>query len=100
MKYKLSKDFGKSLSRLNGKDLKLVMEAIDEVEKASTLSEISNCKKLKSYDCVYRIRIGTRRAFFTFHIEIVDDILIFHYLVSRGQAYDKNMEDKLRKLDS
>lgn len=99
MRYKLSKDFGKTLSRLNGKDLKLVMEAIDEVEKATCLSELSNCKKLKSYDCVYRLRIGTRRAFFTFHIEIIDDILIFHYLVSRRQAYDKNMEDKLRQLD-
>ena len=99
MKYKLSKDFGKSLSKLNGKDLKLVLGAIDEVEKASSLSDISNCKKLKSFDCVYRIRIGIRRAFFTFHIEITDDILIFRYLIPRGQAYDKNMEDKLRKFD-
>ena len=99
MKYRLSKDFGKSLTSLNGKDLKMVLEAMDKVEKASSLSEISNCKKLKSYDSVYRIRIGSRRAFFTFHIEIIDDILIFHYLVSRGQAYDKNIEDKLRKLD-
>lgn len=99
MKYKLSKDFGKSLSRLNGKELKSVVDAIDEVEKASSLSDITDCRKLKTYDNVYRIRVGSRRAFFTFHIKIDGDTVVFHYLVSRGQAYDKNMEEKLRKID-
>lgn len=99
MKYKLSKDFGKSLSRLNGKELASVLGVIDEVEKASSLADITDCKKLKSYNSVYRIRIGSKRAFFTFNIEIIDDVVIFQYLVSRGQAYDKNMEERLRKLD-
>lgn len=56
--------------------------------RASELSEITNLKKLVSYDNVYRIRIGSRRAFFTFHIEIIDDIIFFRYLVARGQAYN------------
>lgn len=100
MRYRLSKDFGKSLSKLNGKELKSVIEAIEEVGGAVSLSDIKNCKKLTSYNNVYRIRIGARRAFFTFHIEIIDDLIIFHYLVSRGQAYDKNMEEKLRNIDN
>lgn len=100
MRYRLSKDFGKSLSKLNGKELKSIIEAIEEVGGAVSLSDIKNCKKLTYYNNVYRIRIGARRAFFTFHIEIIDDLIIFHYLVSRGQAYDKNMEEKLRNIDN
>ena len=100
MRYRLSKDFGKSLSKLNGKELKSIIEAIEEVGGAVSLSDIKYCKKLTYYNNVYRIRIGARRAFFTFHIEIIDDLIIFHYLVSRGQAYDKNMEEKLRNIDN
>ena len=100
MRYRLSKDFGKSLSKLNGKELKSIIEAIEEVGGAVSLSDIKNCKKLTYYNNVYRIRIGARRAFFTFHIEIIDDLIIFHYLVSRGQAYDKNKEEKLRNIDN
>ena len=100
MKYRLSKAFGKSLERLGGKDLKSVIKVLDEVEQADSIYAISDCKKLTGYKNVYRIRIGSRRAFFTFHIEIVDDILFFHYLVSRGQAYDKAMDKALSKIDN
>ena len=34
-------------------------------------------KKLVGYRNVYRIRIGDYRAFFTFHIEIVNDTVFF-----------------------
>ena len=45
------------------------------------------------------IRIGGYRAFFTFHLEIVDDTVMFQYLVSRGQAYTKKVEKQLKRLD-
>ncbi len=99
MKYKLSKAFGKSLEHLGGKDLRSVLAVLDEVERANSLYEITDCKKLINFTNVYRIRIGSRRAFFTFHIEIVDDDVYFRYLVSRGQAYDKTTIKALSKAD-
>ena len=53
-----------------------------------------------NYDNVYRIRIGDYRAFFIFHVKVVDDVVMFEYLVSRGQAYTKEMMRKLREKDS
>lgn len=99
MKYVLSKDFAKTIRKLSGKELRSVLAVLDEVESATTIEQIGNCKKLTGYSHVYRIRIGSRRAFFTFHVEIVEDKIVFRYLVSRGQAYDKAMEDKLRDVD-
>ena len=99
MKYKLSKAFGKSIEQLGGKDLRSVLAVLDEVERASSIYDISDCKKLTNFINVYRIRIGNRRAFFTFHVEIIDDDVFFRYLVSRGQAYDKAMEKALSKAD-
>lgn len=58
-----------------------------------------NSPIVTTYNNVYRIRIGSRRAFFTFHIEVVNDNVFFRYLVSRGQAYDKTMEKALSKAD-
>lgn len=100
MNYRLSKDFARSLERLNGKELRSALAMLDEVGRAGTLGEITDCKKLTGFRHVYRIRVGSRRAFFTFHIEVVDDVVFFRYLTSRGQAYDKAMETSLRKSDA
>lgn len=99
MKFRISKDFAKSVKKLNGKELLSVIAMLDEVGNARTVADITDCKKLKSFDNVYRIRIGNRRAFFTLHIEIVGDWVFFRYLAARGQAYDKAMENALRKTD-
>lgn len=99
MKYRLSKDFAKSLEKLGGKELRSALAMLDEVEEANSIHEITDCKKLVNFANVYRIRVGARRAFFTFHVEIIDDIVFFRYLVSRGQAYDKIMEKNLRSVD-
>ncbi len=100
MRYRLSRDFSKSLERLGGKELRSALTMLDEVEGCDTLSELTDCKKLTGYENAYRIRVGSRRAFFTFHVEIVDDEVFFRYLVSRGQAYDKAMERALRRADA
>lgn len=99
MKYKLSKDFGKSLERLGGKELRAVLNMLDEVEQAATIDSITDCRKLTNYTNVYRIRIGGKRAFFTLHLEILEGLIFFRYLVSRGQAYNKAMEANLRRID-
>ena len=51
------------------------------------------------YRNVYRIRIGDYRAFFTFHIEIVNDTVFFRYLVPRGEAYGKKTQVELKRMD-
>ena len=99
MKIKYSKDFEKSVRKLSGKTLNSVKNTILEVKNATGLDEITDCKKLVGYDNVYRIRIGSLRAFLIFHIQILDDYLFFKYLVPRGEAYDKKYKEKLREDD-
>ena len=99
MKTKYSKEFEKSVRKLSGKTLNSVRNTILEVKNASSLDEITDCKKLVGFDNVYRIRIGNFRAFFIFHIEIVDDCVFFKYPVPRGEAYDKKNSELLRKAD-
>ena len=99
MKIKISKSFSKAIDRLSGKQLNSVLDVIKEVKAAQGFEDITDCTRLVGYHSVYRIRIGGYRAFFTFHIEIVDDVVNFRYLVSRGQAYTKKVETELKRLD-
>ena len=94
-----SKDFIKAVDKLSGKQLSSVLSVIAEVKNAETVNDITDCKKLIGYKRVYRIRIGSLRAFFTIHIEVIGDTVRFEYLVSRGQAYAKKTETELKRLD-
>ena len=99
MKVEYSKVFIKAVNNLSGKQRDSVRDAIAEVKKAQGLEEITDCIRMVGYHTIYRIRIGGYRAFFTFHVEIVDDVVKFQYLVSRGQAYTKKIEKELKRLD-
>ena len=99
MNVEYSKDFEKSVKKLSGKMLDAIRRVITEVQTAENINHITDCKKLVGYRNVYRIRIGDYRAFFTFHIEIVNDTVIFRYLVSRGEAYAKKMDESLKRID-
>jgi len=99
MNVKYSKSFIKAVDKLSGKQLKSVLDVIKEVKEAQGLEDITDCARLVGYHSVYRIRIGSYRAFFTFHIEIIDDVVMFQYLISRGQAYTKKVEQELKRLD-
>ena len=99
MNVEYSKDFEKSVKKLSGKMLGSIRKVITEVKNAENIKEITDCKKLVGYRNVYRIRIGDYRAFFTFHIEIINDTVIFRYLVSRGEAYAKKMDESLKRID-
>ena len=94
-----SKDFKKSVKKLSGKMLDSVRRVVEVVKNAESLKDITDCKKLVGYRNVYRIRIGDYRAFFTFHIEIINDTIIFRYLVPRGEAYDKKAQKELKRID-
>ena len=99
MNVEYSKDFKKSVKKLSGKMLDSVRRVVAEVKIAESLKDITDCKKLVGYRNVYRIRIGDYRAFFTFHIEIVNDIVFFRYLVPRGEAYGKKTQTELKRID-
>jgi mRNA interferase RelE/StbE len=62
MKLAFTKKFLKQVSKLNNPLLAAEIETIiEEAEKAKTLSEIKNLKKLKGYNNYYRIRTGDYR---------------------------------------
>ena len=99
MNVDFSKDFEKSVRKLSGKILLSVKEVIQEVIDAKDLDDITHCIRLTGYVYVYRIRIGDYRAFFVFHVQIIGDTVMFEYLVSRGEAYNKKIQQKLRRKD-
>ena len=99
MNVEYSKDFEKSVKKLAGKMLGSIRKVITEVKNAENIKDITDCKKLVGYRNVYRIRIGDYRAFFTFHIEIINDTVIFRYLVSRGEANVKKNDESLKRID-
>lgn len=99
MKVRFSKSFAKAVDKLSGKQLDSVLDAIREVKAAEDIADITDCIRMVGYHSVYRIRIGGYRAFFTFHVEVVDDEVFFRYLVSRGQAYTKKVESELKRID-
>lgn len=99
MNVEYSKEFKKSVQKLLGKTLDSVRRVIKEVKNAKSLKDITDCKKLVGYRNVYRIRIGDYRAFFTFHIEIVNDTVFFRYLVPRGEAYGKKTQTEFKRID-
>lgn len=100
MRIKYSKEFEKSVRKLSGKTLNSVKNTLLEVKNASGLDDITDCKKLIGFSNVYRIRIGSLRAFFVLHIEIEGDCVFFKYLIPRGEAYDKKNTELLKKADN
>lgn len=99
MNVDFSKDFTKALDKLSGKIHHSIVEAINNVIDAQCLDEINNCRKIESLNNVYRIKIGSKRAFFVLHIRIDGEVVKFEYLVSRGEAYDKKNMERLRNRD-
>lgn len=92
MRVEFSKEFEKAVRKLSGKMLDSVRQAVQEVINAQNIEELTDCKKLVDFEFIYRLRIGSYRAFFSYHVQIVDDCVMFLYLVPRGQAYDKKMK--------
>lgn len=84
MKVEFRTSFAKDLKKINDKALlKRVAEVIEEAERAKTLTEISNLKKLKARGDYYRIRIGDYRIGLNF----IGNTLIFVRLLNRRDIY-------------
>ena len=96
MNIRISKEFEKSAKKLSGKYKETLKNVILEIQAANSLNDIGNCRKLLGYNTVYRVRMGNYRVFFL--LEIVEQTAYLKYLVSRGEAYSKEYQSKL-KLD-
>jgi len=97
MKVEYSKEFEKAVRKLSGKILASVKKTILEVKAANNVEELTDCEKLTGYNRAYRLRIGSLRAFFI--LQINGDTVNFEYLVPRGEAYSKKMQNNLRRKD-
>jgi mRNA-degrading endonuclease RelE of RelBE toxin-antitoxin system len=97
MNYRISKEFDKSAKKLSGKYKESLRDVIVAIKSASSISELSDCKKLIGFKNIYRIRMGNYRIFF--FIEIIDNTVYLKYLVSRGEAYGKEYQQKLKRDD-
>ena len=97
MNIRVSKEFEKSAKKLSGKYKETLKQTILEIKSAQSINEITDCKKLVGFNSVYRVRMGYYRLFFV--LEIVENTAFLKYLVSRGEAYQKNNLEILRKFD-
>ena len=94
MNIEYSKAFIKAATKLDGKYKLSLAKKIEEVKTALNVEELTDCKKLEGFSNTYRIRIGGYRAFFIF--TIVNNTVCFEYLVSRGDAYNKEYMKALK----
>jgi len=86
MNYAIEKAFQKDFRNLKNKNLANdIIEAINNVQKANSISEIKNIKKLTGYKSAYRIRCGTYRI----GITIEDNIITFVAFDHRKDIYKK-----------
>ncbi len=84
MNVEFRKSFTKDLKNVADKNvLKRVKEAIEAVENAETLTEISNRKKLKGEKNYFRLKIGDFRLGFA----IENDTIIFVRFLPRKDIY-------------
>lgn len=84
MKVEFRRSFTKDLRLVSDKGLlKRVRELIEAAEKAASLVEISDLKKLKGDGNYFRLRIGNYRI----GIALEDDTVIFVRFLNRKDIY-------------
>lgn len=99
MKVEFSKTFIKAASKLSGKTKESLQKAILEVEQADNINKITDCKKNGRFQLYLSDSYRKLSGFFIFHVQIKDDVVLFQYLLSRGEAYSKKNEESLRLKD-
>jgi len=97
MNIKISREFEKSAKKMSGKYKESLKNVILEIRVAQSIADIRNCKKLIGYNSVYRIRLGDYRMFIL--LEIAEQTVFLKYLVSRGEAYSKEYQERLKRDD-
>jgi len=86
MEVLFEKHFLKSIDKLGNKELQeSIVEIITNVEKAKSLTEIKNIKKLKGFQTFYRIKLKDYRIGISFENQVV----IFVEFGHRREIYRK-----------
>jgi len=98
MNVEYSKQFVKAAYKLTGKYKQSLQKIISEVQLANDVTDITNCIKMVGFQNSYRIKMGDYRLIFIF--KIVDQVVIFELLLSRGEVYRKEHEMNLRKKEN
>jgi mRNA interferase RelE/StbE len=84
LKVEFRSSFARDLKRVRDPSLKRrVKEVIELVERAETLQEISNLKKLRGGDQYYRIRVGDYRL----GLALDGDTVVFVRFLHRRDVY-------------
>jgi mRNA interferase RelE/StbE len=84
VKVEFRESFAKDLKGIKDRSLlKRAKEIIETIEKAGSLAEMSNMKKLKGGGNYFRLRIGDYRV----GIALENDTVIFLRLLSRKDIY-------------
>lgn len=76
MNVNVRKTFEKDALKLPGYVQQRIAIVIEELEKATTLSEIANCKKLTGFKHAYRIRLGEYRIGLFFEKDSIDFVRV------------------------
>lgn len=90
MRVSYAKAFLKDLKQIPIDVQRSFCQVLAEIEAATELLEIRNCKKLKGREDCYRIRIRDHRA--TFLFVQIDGEIFFQRILSRGQIYKKHIQ--------
>ncbi|OQY56916.1 MAG: plasmid stabilization protein [Desulfobacteraceae bacterium 4572_88] len=81
---KYESSFKKDLRHIKDENLlKRIKKLIEKIKSADTLSELTNLKKLKSYNSLYRIRLADYRM----GIEVTENEIIFVRILHRKDIY-------------
>ena len=97
MKIEYSRQFVKAAFKLTGKNKTSLQRIIAEILLANDVADIPNCVKMVGFQNSYRIKMGDYRLIFIF--KVVDQVLLFELLLSRGEVYRKEHEMNLRKRE-
>jgi len=97
MNVEYSKQFVKAAYQLTGKYKISLQRIISEVILVKDVADITNCIKMVGFQNSYRIKMGDYRLIFIF--KVVDQVILFELLLSRGEVYRKEHEMNLRKKE-
>lgn len=75
----VDKSFNKDVSKITDKKLlNAIADCIEDVQKLTKITEITNCKKLKGSKNAYRIRLGSYRIGFIYENNTIILIRFLH----------------------
>ena len=97
MKVEYSKQFVKAAYKLTGKYKLSLQRIIAEVMQANDVANLTNCVKMVGFQNSYRLKMGDYRLIFIF--KVIDQVVLFELLLSRGEIYRKEHEMNLRKKE-